>query len=166
LIVADWLQTIFQFLPVARYNSSLPTLSNGSTGEAQLDQRGRLIVRVDSSVDPGQQFARTRYVGPVAGSIGAQAVTGACKLLHVLVQNRAATDRHLHLFDTTTAPTTGVSVPKLSYRIPANALITLDFSLKPHDFAVGVLWAVSSGASPYVSTADTFYVEIVTEALS
>jgi hypothetical protein len=59
-----------------------------------------------------------------------------------------------------------VSVPKLVYKVPAGGFIGMDYHLKPHDFNVGVFWASSTSATPYVNSADTFFVEIVTEALT
>jgi hypothetical protein len=125
-----------------------------------------LLVNVSSSVDPGQQFARTRYVGPVAGAAGALARSGACRLIEFSAQNRSSNDRFLLIFDQTAAPTSGASVPKITYKVPAGGFIGMDYHLRAHDFNVGVFWASSTGASPYVASADAFFVEIVTEALT
>jgi hypothetical protein len=164
--MADWLQTVFNFLPLGRYNASPPTLSSGAVGELQCDAKGRLLVSVGASVDPGQQFARTRYVGPIAGAAGALARSGACRLIEFVAQNRSTNDRFLLFLDQTAAPTSGVSVPKLAYKIPAGGFAAIDYHLKPHDFNVGVFWASSTGATPYFASADTFFIEVVTEALT
>lgn len=163
---ADFMQNIFNFLARGEYNTTLPTVAAGSTAPWQVDSRGRILVRVDSSVDPGQSAPRTKYISSVAGSSGALIVGAPKKLVEVMGHNRTANARFLHLFDQVGAPTSGASVPKLSYRIDANAFFSLDYSLLPHDFAAGIYWAVSTTAGQFFTSVDTFFLEATYQDLS
>ncbi len=158
----DFFQSVFNFLSHFRYNSTLPTVANGSTSEAQCDSRGRLLVNVAASVDPGATGERAFYSTDAVGSSGEIIADAAKGLVDLRAQNMSSNARFFQIFDLASSPSGGAE-PVLVYRVEANGFINLGNLGMPRPFLSGVVWAVSTTHDTYTTTGDKFFVEAVVQ---
>jgi len=158
-----WTDNIFRWLGYARYNSSLPTVSEGQVEELQCDQNGRLRVALeatDVTIDTSVAEAATRYVSSSAER-QAQAKGSAGVLREVHVINTSASERYLQLFDRTSA-LSGGEAPFARDIVPAGGSVRIWWE-GGRSFAQGLRVALSSSIATWTDpTADEgfFHVEM------
>ncbi len=160
--VVDFAQTIFNILIHGRYNSTPPTVANGATSELQCDNRGRILVNVAASVDPGATGERTFYSTDAVGASGELIASSAKGLVEIVAQNMSGNVRYLQLFNLATSPT-ALDEPAVVYRLEANGFINRGYQSLPRAFSAGIAWAVSSTHDTYTSSGDKFFVEAVVQ---
>lgn len=137
-----WLDTVFKFIGIARFNTITPALTNGQTSELQCDEQGRLLVnaqvRTTSWNDAGA-VAPERVVKATAG-----------KVYQIIGRNTGGSTRYLFVFNHAQS---GVSRPANTSTaemfLPIKVLSGEAFSLtvdrdRARAFATGLYWGVSS----------------------
>lgn len=151
-----WTDTVHKFLAHLKYNSTLPTYTNGSTAEAQCDDRGRLLVSIAGySGAPSSSSSGTEWAHALA-SASSGTIAATAKTLHFAVftseyglpgyiqlHNLAA---HGSLVSTTSVPYMA-PIP-----IAANGFAVLELP-RGLLFGTGIVWAYSTTLNVY--TADT-----------
>lgn len=154
-----WSNVMFRWDAHARYQQTLPTLADGELGELQLDQRGRLRVAVEATVNPIAENS-TRLI-PTAAAASGQIAAAQANLLELVGHSETSTACYLMLFDQTGAPLNGAT-PKQKFRIPADCpLFSIDLRSKPASYTNGIRWAASSTAGTLTGVAVNLWFEAV-----
>lgn len=158
----DFFESVFNFLGQARYWISPPPVADGASSELQCDSRGRLLVNVAASVDPGATGTRTFYSTDSAGASAGLIAGQAKDLVEIVAQNMTGNVRFLQIFNRTLAPSAGQE-PDVVYRVEANGFINRGYQSLPRRFAAGIFWVISTDHDTYVTTTDKFFVEAVVQ---
>jgi hypothetical protein len=135
-----WLDTVFKFIGLARYNTVTPALSNGETSELQCDANGRLLVNTQGTTTSWQDAAAAASERVVKASSG--------KVYQIIGRNTGGSDRYLFIFNVSAVggsrPANGATgelfVP---IKVKAGEAFSLDLP-RPRAFGTGLAWCVSS----------------------
>jgi hypothetical protein len=135
-----WLDTVFKFIGLARYNTITPALSNGQTSEFQCDASGRLLV---NPLSPATSWSDS---GAVTSERVVKASAG--KLYQVIGRNTGGAAKYLFLFNHAAAggsrPSNG-STAELFVPIKVDAGQSFSLTIeRSRAFATGLYWGVSS----------------------
>jgi hypothetical protein len=138
-----WLDTVFKYVGLARYNSITPSLTNGAASEFQCDSEGRLLVN--------SQVATTSWND--AGTPAAERVVKSAsgKFYQMIVHNTGASTRWLFVFNATARPSNGSSGEMFTpIKVLAGeyASLTVDRD-RARAFATGLYWGASSTDSTF-----------------
>lgn len=101
----SWVDSVFKFLALGRYNSVSPSLANGDQSELQLDSSGRLIVALGGAAYDGtrlrvQQDPSTIQWFTAAAAAATIVVKASAGKAHALeVTNPGAVDGVIHVTD-------------------------------------------------------------------
>src|SRR5213594_2864635 len=133
------LNTIFQFLSFARFNTSPPSIQNGQPAELQCDGQGSLNVNIagygGTAASQWADASQLGYQGIAKNSAG--------KLGTIYGSNEASTGKvWLMIFDKATYPVQG-DWPKFQLPLAAGE-DKLWLMRQPRAFATGIAWGVSS----------------------
>jgi len=108
-------------------------------------------------LDPNGYFAYTRLYGSTALESTGQIKNAPGLLSRLVLTNTTSgsTVVYLHLFNSTTAPVSGTTVPFECRIIPNSATSTIDLTSNGLYFNAGIYYAISSVAAVYTSTSIT-----------
>lgn len=144
-----------QDLPIAKYNATQPTVTDGRYNELQIDANGNLRT-VDAAVEVGSFF------DAIANDVDISVKGSAGYLMAVTVNNINASARFLQFHNKATAPTGG-DTPVFSKRIPggsANAPGDLElnetfFGRGGRPFTTGISIGISTTESTFTAATTT-----------
>ena len=109
-MATDWTNLVFRWLGLAKYSSTLPTVTAGLTENLQIDEHALLRVT--------DEIPATKYD---TGGLETEGVirSGSGRLIEIVARNDSASARWLHLFDRTTVADNGTA-PFFLILVPAN----------------------------------------------
>jgi hypothetical protein len=142
-----------------KYNTTLPTLTDGQRGDTQLDVRANTIVTLGTGLNQTDDSV-SAYIGASSTVTGfntlfdsdgdntAQALTvNGSNLYHVHVYNPNAAVAFVQLFDLATASVTvGTTAPKYVIFVPATGNTVEDFDV-PMSFTTAATYACTTTAT-------------------
>lgn len=164
---------------VGEYNSTPPTLSNGSADQLQLGARGSLRVELFSAgstagatintatSDVGAGIGLITASVPKATTAGglsvARVVTGttgvikasAGQLYTVSCHNSNAAVRYAQLYNKATAPTLSTDTPQVTIPLTGSSVTHMNFTDIGVPFATGMSWAYTTDDVAIPTTAGT-----------
>ncbi len=135
-----WLDTVFKFIGLARYNTVTPALTNGQTSELQCGSDGRLLVNTQA----------TNTVWSDAGASTSEKVikASAGKVYQIFGRNTGATAKYIFIFNHAASGgsrPTNTSTAEMFVPIKVNAGESFSLELpRPRSFATGLYWGISS----------------------
>jgi len=148
-----WLDTVFKFIGLNRYNTITPALTNGQTCESQCDASGRLLVNVQST-------------NTVWSDTGAQAAeklvkSGAGKVYRIEGRNTSGSTKYIFFFNALARPSNGSTGEIFfPFKVLAGDRFTLTLD-RPRAFATGLFWSTSSTDSTFTyDSSGTFTISV------
>lgn len=140
------------------HNTTLPTVTDGKLGPFQLDERGRLIVRVDSTVDAPAVTGATSAAYESSRVASAAAAT----LYRVNVSSKAAAAGFIFIWNRSALPVDGTlpDFPPIPIAIgnAGGSFVSVDLSGAPRTHSTGIVVAFSSTAATFtLGTADCWF---------
>lgn len=137
----------------AIYKSSSPTLSNNDYHELCLDSSGNLKVNVIDTVSADGAAPASLFSNLGANAtLNVKATAGV--VYSVTCHNENAADRWIQLHNTATIPSSGVTVPILTFLVPTNSQLIIGedfFGTTGVAFATGIAFAFSTTKDVYTA---------------
>lgn len=136
-----WLDTVFKFIGLARFNVVTPALTNGQTSEFQCDSSGRLLVNAQASNtywSDGGVATSERVVKNTAGRVH-----------QIFGRNTGVTDRYVFVFNHNASgagarPANGSTAHLfVPVKVKAGEAFSIDLD-RSRAFATGLYWGASS----------------------
>lgn len=137
--MSNFSQTVFNWLGLGRYNATLPTITTGSTGEMQLNQRGLLRV-VTATEDAGM----LSWNDPDASGYDIRKLVKAMpgRMVCCYGANEDTFTMWLMLFDAIDLPGNGLK-PWWQVRLDAGQSVQF-VPARPRACPLGIAWAAST----------------------
>lgn len=155
--MASFTDLVHKWLGHGKYNTTLPTLTDGQVGENQCDSRGRLIVSIGA--DGGvatETSAGTSWVHALTHDDKGLVTASASKhLCSFWVQSSYATAGYIqfHNLAATGSLVSTTSIPAIApLYIQANGLVSITFA-RGKLFSTGIVWAFSSTPNVWTEVA-------------
>ena len=133
------------------YKSTNPTLTNNQYHEPMLDSEGNLKVNIAAT---GGSSAASSLFSNLGANATLNVKATAGKVYSLTCHNENASDRWVQLHNTATVPSTGVTVPILSFLVPVNSQLIIGedfFGSEGISFATGIAFAFSTTKDVYTA---------------
>lgn len=133
------------------YKSTAPSLSDGQYYEGLLDSAGNLKVNV---VAQGGNVTATSLFSNLGADATKNVKASAGVVYSLTCHNENASDRWVQLHNTATVPSSGGTVPIISFLVPTNSQLIVGedfFGSEGISFATGIAFAFSTTKDVYTA---------------